>query len=244
MTPVGRRRGLTAALSVAGHAAAVWALISGQPDAAPPPEPAPVTVALVTMWRPPPLPPPVPPILETPAPPARAKARPALAKPPPSVIARRTPAPRETVVLPTGPPGPSREDGEISDGLLAGAAGAGSGAGSGQGCNMPGRLQRALRQDRLVQAAVARVDRGRALRVWNGDWVRHAGQQGAGLAAVREAILWEVAFAPEACRTEPMRGLIVLSLADGPGAARLVVGAGVWRWKDVLASRSGRATPR
>ena len=146
--------------------------------------------------------------------------------------------------MPTGPAGPSREDGEISDGLLAGAASAGSGASSGQGCNMPGRLQRALRQDRQVQAVVAQINRGRALRVWNGDWVRHAGQDGAGLTAVREAILWEVAFAPEACRTEPMRGLIVLSLADGPGAARLVVGAGTWRWKDVLASRSGRAAPR
>ena len=65
-----------------------------------------------------------------------------------------------------------------------------------------------------------------------------------GLAAVREAILWEVAFAPEECRTEPMRGLIVLSLKDGPDAPRLVVGAGAWRWKDVLASRSGRAAPR
>jgi hypothetical protein len=102
---------------------------------------------------------------------------------------------------------------------------------------MTRRLQSALRKDRLVRAAVAQAHRGQAIRVWNGDWVRHGAEDGAGLAAVREAILWEVGFAPEACRREPMRGLVLIALDDGPGSARLVMGAGSWRWSDMLSVR-------
>jgi hypothetical protein len=51
---------------------------------------------------------------------------------------------------------------------------------------------------------------------------------------VREVIMWEVAFAPEACRKEPVQGMVLLSLTDGPGAARLALGAGRWRWTDLL----------
>lgn len=123
---------------------------------------------------------------------------------------------------------------ELADGDLVGAATAGSGGGTAGDCDLPARLQRALRRDTRVQAAVGEVHRGRALRVWNGAWVRHPGQEGAGLAAVREAIVWEVGFAPEACRREPVKGLIVLSLADGPGAARLAIGGDTWRWTDLL----------
>ena len=106
------------------------------------------------------------------------------------------------------------------------------------------RLQAALRKDALVQAAVAdarAAGSGKALLVWNGDWIRSNGQDGAGLAAVREAIMWEVGFAPEACRAEPVHGLVLISLTDGPGAARLVVGAGDWRWSDLLRPRRGAA---
>ncbi len=116
--------------------------------------------------------------------------------------------------------------------LLAGAATADSGSGEGAGCNMLRRLQDALRKDRRVQAAVGEA--GGALMVWNGDWVRHPGQEGAGLAAVREAILWEVGFAPPACRVEPVKGLVVVTLSDAPGAARLALGSGTWRWRDLL----------
>ncbi|RAK59883.1 hypothetical protein DJ021_08725 [Phenylobacterium hankyongense] len=109
---------------------------------------------------------------------------------------------------------------------------------------MTRRLQGALRKDPRVQAAVAEAHAGKALMVWNGDWVRHTGQDGNGLAAVREAIMWEVGFAPQACRAEAMRGLVLISLADGPGAPRLVVGGGYWRWSDLLGAAppgAGRA---
>lgn len=105
---------------------------------------------------------------------------------------------------------------------------------------MTRRLQTALRKDRLVQAAAAEAHRGqglgggKAIRVWNGDWIRHGEQEGNGLAAVREAIMWEVGFAPAACRAERVHGLVLISLNDAPGAARLVVGSGDWRWSDLL----------
>ena len=71
--------------------------------------------------------------------------------------------------------------------------------------------------------------------VWDGDWVRTGDQEGKGLSAVREAISWAVAFAPQACRNEPVHGLVLLSLADG--ATRFGVGAGSWRWSDLLGVR-------
>lgn len=65
------------------------------------------------------------------------------------------------------------------------------------------------------------------------------GQDGAGLASLREVIQWEVGFAPPACRKEAVHGLVLISLADGPGAARLVLGGGAWRWSDLLGLRRG-----
>jgi hypothetical protein len=51
--------------------------------------------------------------------------------------------------------------------------------------------------------------------------------------------MWHVAFAPEACRAEPVRGLVLLSLADGPGSTRIVMGSSTWRWSDLLHARRG-----
>ena len=73
----------------------------------------------------------------------------------------------------------------------------------------------------MVRAAVEDANRsGKAIMLWNGDWVRSGGQDGKGLSAVREAVIWEVAFAPEACRHQRMHGLVLLSLADGSHALR------------------------
>src|SRR5207248_9042499 len=89
---------------------------------------------------------------------------------------------------------------ELSESEIAGAASAGSGGGGGgRSCDMAARVQSALRRDPIVRTAVA-ATAGKATLVWNGDWVRSNGEDGKGLAAVREAIMWEVAFAPAACR--------------------------------------------
>ena len=140
----------------------------------------------------------------------------------------------------------------LSDAQLAGAAtagrGNGAGAGTGQGtdpgsgpggegagCDMIRRLQEALRADPEVRAAVAQAHRadgrGRALLVWDGDWIQTPGQAGKGLAGVRQAIALEVAFAPEACRRQPMRGLVLITFAEGPG---VVFGTTNWRWSEML----------
>jgi hypothetical protein len=120
----------------------------------------------------------------------------------------------------------------------AGGSGAGAAGGGGKHCNMAELLQSALRRDAHVQSAIAASGQGsQAMFVWNGDWVRSSGQDGKGLAALREAILWEVGFAPEACRKTPMHGLVMISLHDGPGAPRIVLGQGAWRWQDILGVR-------
>jgi hypothetical protein len=104
------------------------------------------------------------------------------------------------------------------------------------------RLQRALRDDARVRAAVTGVRRapgfvGRPLVIWNGDWVRHGDEEGKGLASVRQAIAVEVAFAPKACRSQQMHGLVMLSLNDSGLTPRLVLGAGSWRWSDLVYAR-------
>jgi hypothetical protein len=225
-----RRNALTGAASVAIHIVAIAALVTATPHPPPMVEDAPMVVALVPPPHPPEVPSPPtekPPTPEPPPPPPpRHVARPAKAPPP------------DAIPVPAGKGPSSHGESEVSESELASASTAG--AGGGRACNMTQWLQSALRKDARVQAAVAEVQTGKAIRVWNGDWVRHGEQEGNGLAAVREAIMWEVGFAPVACRNEPVKGLVAISLNDGPAPARLVMGQGEWRWADLLSLRSGR----
>ena len=75
---------------------------------------------------------------------------------------------------------------------------------------------------------------GKPIVLWNGDWVQRGGEEGKGLAGVRQAIAVEVAFAPQPCRVQAMHGLVLLSLNDAPGSARVVLGSSAWRWSDLL----------
>jgi hypothetical protein len=232
-----------AALSALAHAAILPALILGHPPAvAMALELAPTTVTLVR--EPPPVPTPPPPQATVPAPtPAPAAVQPA----PAPIKARRNVAPvaPDPLLAATARSAQSAgADASLTDAQLAGAAVAGSGAAGGE-CDMARRVQSALRRDPLVQAAVARVGGAggsahHVILVWDGDWVRDESEDGKGLAAVREAMMWEIAFAPQACRAESVRGLVLLSLNQTPGAARLVVGEGQWRWSDLLGSRLAR----
>jgi hypothetical protein len=142
---------------------------------------------------------------------------------------------------------------ELGEAELMGAAVAGSGSGAGGegngpgggGCDMVRLLQDALRKNPRVRAALTQVhpeaaSRGKAVLVWNGDWVQSPGQEGKGLAGVRELIMLEVAFAPKACRSDPMRGLVLISLSDSPGAPRLALGSRAWNWSDLLFAKGGR----
>jgi hypothetical protein len=134
-------------------------------------------------------------------------------------------------------PAPDTSD-LLSESQLAGAAsadgvGTGNGGGGGGDCNTARIVQQALQRDPLVRIAVGDAHRlGKSVMLWNGDWVRSGEQEGKGLSAVREAIIWELAFAPEACRNKQVHGLVLLSLADGN--TRFAIGSGAWRWSDLL----------
>jgi hypothetical protein len=106
-------------------------------------------------------------------------------------------------------------------------------------------LQEGLRKNPRARASLMRahsetVSAGRAPRVWSGDWARVSGEEGDGLAGLREMIMMEVAFAPAACRAEPMRGLVLISLNDGPRSARFALGGGRWKWSDLLFAKGAR----
>jgi hypothetical protein len=51
--------------------------------------------------------------------------------------------------------------------------------------------------------------------------------------------MWEVAFAPPACRAEPVRGLVLIAVNPAPGSVRLAIGSAEWRWSDLLAPSRG-----
>jgi hypothetical protein len=219
-------------------------------------------VALLLSWRAPPLAldlppivvslaaplavaPPKPPAAPSPSKPAAKRKAPQQPAAAPRLIARASPAPPVPDSLPMPPaktPATGGEGDSLTGAQLAGAtsvgdgdgAGGDGGGGGGGECNMARRVQMAVRKDPLARAAIHAAGGG-AITIWNGDWVQSGAEDGKGLAAVREAITWEVAFAPPACRQQRMRGLILLSLNDG--SARLALGAGNWRWSDLLGLR-------
>jgi hypothetical protein len=242
-------RSLSFFLGVAVHALMLFFLFETQVVTPEPVEPPAMQVALIA----PPAPVPAP---LSGAPPKAVKAEVVVKKkpkpPPPAVIKARVPkripppavrtiaaAPKLKKVEPEEPeePIPQVSEAQVAAAARAGTgqgAGAGSGKGEGGGsCDMARAIQNALRKDPLVLASVAQAQRaaaGKALLVWNGDWVRSHSQEGRGLSAVRETIIWEVGFASERCRNQPMRGLVIFSLNQ----SRLVVGKDGWRWSDLL----------
>ncbi|HUO23585.1 MAG TPA: hypothetical protein VMU59_13805 [Caulobacteraceae bacterium] len=218
-----RRRWLAGALSVTAHLLVFAGLLWVAPSPPREPEPEPMIASVVDLPKPEPKPPAPPSPKPTPPKAGGHHSAVRLAKAPrvdPVLAAAKTPKPDTSDLL--------------SNSQIAGAASAGEGGGGGGGsCDLAQAVQRALRRDPLVQSAVFQAHRsGKAIMVWNGDWVKNGDQDGKGLSAVREAITWEVAFAPESCRKEEMHGLILLSLADG--STRFAVGGGDWRWSDLL----------
>jgi hypothetical protein len=222
-------------LSLTSHLLILLALLWTWPEARQAADQAAVTVALLS--------PPNPPAREVAkkAPAAPARSRPEKQRPRRVVV---KPSPPDIIPVPAQVAQKPDAGATLTEAQLAGAATAGSGdvggAGGGEGggaggaCDMAARVQAALRRDALVRAAIARSD-GKATLIWNGDWVRSLGEDGKGLATIREAILWEVGFAPAACREQPVRGLVLLSL----GGARVALGSGHWRWSDLLTPHPG-----
>jgi hypothetical protein len=245
-----RRRGLGVAISLAVHVAVGLAVIWAHPIPPKPYDPPAISVALVTL-PPPPKPPEPPAPVIAPAPPAPVKAE----KPEPPKATKRVKVekavqhhtrarpspPHPSPVVLAADPHPAADPGvELSEAELAGAlrSGGGDGGGGGGRCDMTRRIQETLRKDPLVQQAVAPYA-GKAVRVWNGDWLWFQGDDGKGLTAVRQAMMWEIAFSPAECKHQPMHGLVLLSANDRHGSVRLAVGAGAWTWSDLLIPHPG-----
>lgn len=252
-----RRRLLAAPISIAAHLGIALAIYQARPEPMRIYEEQPIALSLVEprLLVPPPPPPPLhepdpAPEVSDPAPPSPPSAdapspTPSPDKPRPLRKARLAKAaPSDVVPLFAGKAQTdavgvaltSEPGNGLSDGQIAGARTAGSG-GAGGGCDMVELLEKALRRDPEVQAAIARehaVLSGKAINIWAGDWIRGSGQEGKGLAGVRQAIIMEVGFAPAACRNETVQGRVLISLADRPGAPRIVLGSGAWRWSQLL----------
>ena len=179
---------------------------------------------------------------------AAARPRPTLSKRQPEV------EPLRVAPAPPGPALPLLGPAEIAGAVTVGAGpgggsgpgggggsgGIGAGPGSGGGsCDMVRWVQDAVRDDQAVRRAVIEAAQamnasGRAILVWNGDWLQSRNQSGKGLAGVRQAIALEVAFAPAECKAQRMTGLAVLKLEDRSGGAQLALGKGSWKWSDLL----------
>lgn len=221
----GQRRGrfLAGAATVSAHVMVFTALF--WPHARPPrtpPQPPAIEISLIDTPKPTPPVPPEPEKVDTGAPVI-------VPNPKPPTIHLQTQSLTQATVT-------DDMSDVLSDSALAGAATVGQGGDPGGACDMGRMVQQALRRDPLVHTAVEDANRvGKAIMVWNGDWVRTGGQDGKGLSAVREAILWEVGFAPEACRNTQVHGLVLLSLADG--STRFALGSNAWRWSDLLGVR-------
>lgn len=214
-----RNRWLVGAGTIAAHAAVFTALFWHYAVPARPKEPPALEVSLLDTPKPTP---PVPPELEK----VDTGATVIVPDPKPPTIHISADS---TIKVTT----PDDMSDVLSDSQLAGAATVGEGGDGGGPCDLGQLVQRALRRDPLVHNAVANANRvGKAVMVWNGDWVRTGSEEGKGLSAVREAILWEVGFAPAVCRSKPVHGVLLLSLADG--RTRFAVGTGEWRWADLL----------
>ena len=100
------------------------------------------------------------------------------------------------------------------------------------------RIQDALRDDARIRQTAAQAQgtlgANQALLMWNGDWLLSPGQEGKGLAGVRQAIAVTVGFSSRACKAETVNGYVLLTLSDQPGAPRVALGGGRWRWSDLL----------
>ncbi|QUD90096.1 hypothetical protein [Phenylobacterium montanum] len=250
----GHRRAVGVVFSLVGHVVVLMALMIAPRMPPQTPEPTPLTVALIDGRALAPAPIPAPEPAKAPQPThERAKPKPVKASHRPEPV---KPLTRHVTVARAEDPAAARaariaaEDAPVATSVptlsaaqLAGAASADSGELGGGTCDMAGRLQEVLRHDHLVRTAVSSLT-GKSIMVWNGEWKWMPGDTGQGLTAVRQALIWEIAYAPESCRSRQMHGLVLFSVNEAGGPVRLAVGDSDWRWTDLLAPRGAARTYR
>lgn len=184
----------------------------------------------------------------------RATAAPRLAKPTPPTPPPATPSAPEAPEVEVEPPAPTDVEPIFVDATLppvdptaepdplttpaALSVAAAASAAAGETCQLDGWLQAALQTDPAVTLALAAIPRparsvANAIMLWDGRWVA-AGPVAEAAAPIRTALINGVMAAPEACRTEVLRGPRLLILPDSIGTTVLAVGSGEWRWGDLL----------
>lgn len=178
---------------------------------------------------------------------------PAATAPPPSAKRRRPDPPVPPDIPPRYAP-PELEQASLGqrdpahDPVALSVAAAATAA-SGQACALTGWLQAALQADPQVQAALPLIPRparsvANALMLWDGGWVPAPERAMAGVAAIRTALISGIRAAPAACQTQTIRGAELMTLTSGSDTTVLAVGAGEWRWADLVSSEwQNSATP-
>ena len=163
------------------------------------------------------------------------------AKPPPQL------SDVEPIYADSLPPVDPTADPFSLEGEVALSVAAAASAASGQACDLTQWIQTALQNNPQAQVALAQIPRparsvANAMMLWNGRWVQMPAVAG-GLQTLRAAVLAGVASAPQACRSEVIRGPVLLTLADPGGSTILAIGSGEWRWDDLSADNLA-APPR
>lgn len=174
--------------------------------------------------------------------------------PKPASHAITAPPPAATPLQPKPPPQPTEvtpqfvdvsltrpevaERDPLQDPVALSVAAAASGA-SGQTCQIGAWLQAAMQTDPQVQAALLDIPRparsvSNALMLWDGGWTEATPKAAAGIAAIRAAVLAGLASAPEACRTQMVRGPELMTLVTGAETTVIAIGSGEWRWGDLM----------
>ena len=128
----------------------------------------------------------------------------------------------------------------LQDPVALSVAAAASGA-SGQVCQIGAWLQSAMQADPQVQTALLTIPRAarsvsNALMLWDAGWVEPQPQAAAGVGAIRAAVLSGLRSAPEACRTQLIRGPELMTLTSGADTTVIAFGSGEWRWGDLMQS--------
>lgn len=114
-------------------------------------------------------------------------------------------------------------------------------AANGQACQLTSWLQAALEKDPQVQGALALIPRptrsvANAVMIWDGGWVTPPHAASGGVGVLRMALLSGIKSAPAACQAQPIRGAELMTLTNGADTTVLAIGAGEWRWSDLVAT--------
>ncbi len=106
-------------------------------------------------------------------------------------------------------------------------------------CSPLDAIGRALAADPRARAAIADAPPGvrseaGAIALWNGAWASAAATGAAPLAPLREMVERTLAAAPRECLDTAETGPRLVPVHDAARPTLIVLGSGVWRWRDLI----------